>query len=147
MAPTLLLLTLALAPADGCAAPDGPPPPAAVRVEDLSELQGEWEVVSVVRGGVAVLPPKGERWSVTGHRFKRANATGQQFQDPALSVDIYSDSQGIVEAECRSGFGGPFVYRRAGDVLLWAMHASGGGPLTFEPGPGVTIRTLRRVKK
>jgi hypothetical protein len=40
------------------------------------------------------------------------------------------------------------VYRRDGDMLIWTIqNGPGPRPPSLEPAPGVTVWTLRRVKK
>jgi uncharacterized protein (TIGR03067 family) len=142
-----LLLALALAPADAPAPPDGPLPPDAA-VYDAGELQGEWEVVSLVYDGQDVTKAvKGDRWRFAGTTAVRIDAihgkAGQSdVQVNPAAVPPTIDRKEELDDEVHRG-----VYRRTGDQLVWALIYRGRQPSSFEPAPGVLLWTLRRVKK
>jgi uncharacterized protein (TIGR03067 family) len=144
-----LLLTLALTPADASAPPDGPPPPAAVRVSDAGELQGTWEVVGCVNGAISLTAKyRGGKWVFTGPTAVRFDGNGGRVVGVSVRVDPTSEPLQI-DAASEDGFLSVGVYRRAGDELLWAVDVSGDGrrPSSTEPASGVWVWTLRRVKK
>jgi len=137
-----LLLAAALAPADA------PTPPPDAAVSDAGELQGEWEVVSLVRSGRdQTADVRGFRWEFAGvsHVITCGNAT-----TPPVTVRVNAacDPRRVdTENEPHKTTCG--IFRRVGDTLQWADDVSGGGgrPSSFESAPGVAVWTLRRVKK
>jgi uncharacterized protein (TIGR03067 family) len=145
MTPTLLLLTLTLAPGDAPTPPDGPPSPAAVRVEDAGELQGTWEVVDCVLKGYDTTAFKGRRWVFCGVSG-RPDWGRRGFMPLTLRVDTARSPSWLDEAK-DYGPGIPGIYRRCGDELWWALGTEDGRPSSFEPATGVLVWTLRRVKK
>jgi uncharacterized protein (TIGR03067 family) len=140
---TSLLLALVLAPADA------PKPPPDAAVSDAGELQGEWEVVAMVanREDFSSVMKRG-RMVFTGpgvlHRDTAGRLVGQA---DSVWVDPAADPP---HADMVFSDGGrrPGIYLRSGDNLLWAwgeFHRS--RPSSFDPAPGVTVWTLRRVMK
>jgi hypothetical protein len=134
-----LLLTLALAPADSRT----PPPDAAV--SDAGELQGEWEVVSA-RGWQVNLTHnfKGDLWVFSGPSAVCTTPLGlllRRGPDGRIAVEANPAAE---PPTINDG-----VYRRTGDVLLWAQSTEvyGRRPTSLDPAPGVVVWTLRRVRK
>jgi uncharacterized protein (TIGR03067 family) len=147
-----LLLALTLAPADAPTPPDGPPPPAAVRVEDAGELQGEWEIVAVIRDGDDLTLLFEGRPFV--FYYGRAGTGREAWTEFPLAVDPAADPPAIdlkpwglrrVRGVERG------IYRRSGATLVVAYQEkiNGSRPTVFEShaGSGVSLSTLRRVKK
>ncbi len=143
-----LLLALTLVPADVSTPPDGPPPPAAVRVEDAGELQGTWEVVGCFFGTIDALDDfKGDRWVFAGTSARLFKSTGFVSHPSKIRVDATRNPYEIDETN-QDGFFGPGIYRRTGDELLWAEEAADRSrPRSFAHAPGVAVWTLRHVKK
>jgi uncharacterized protein (TIGR03067 family) len=142
-----LLLALTLAPADASAPPDGPPPPAVVRVDDAGELKGTWEVVACFFAGKDESTTfKGGRLVFTGTSLRFVDPSGKDFGPYLFRVDAARDPSEVDEVTER----GPpekCIYRRTGNELLWAEDISGEGrPSSIKPAPGVFVWTLRRVK-
>ena len=145
MPPVLLLLTLALA--DDPGSPDGPPPPAAVRVEDAGELQGEWEVVSLFIEKLDYSKAsKGDRWVFAGTSVRLIHSNGHVFGPHAIRVNAACDPSEFEYSDQGNRIRG--IYRRSGDELLLAEDRYGDGPRpsSFEPANRVVLWTLRRVK-
>ena len=146
----LLLLTLALAPADAPAPPDGPPPPDAVRVEDAGELQGTWEIVKLTTGKTnRTAEYKAFLWEFDGASARLVSRSGSVCRRLIVRVDATRCTSEAVDLNAEDGHNQRGVYRRTGDVLLWAVDATGEGrrPTGFDPSPEVRLWTLRRVKK
>jgi hypothetical protein len=137
-----ILLTLALAPAD---APMSPPDAA---VSDAGELQGEWEVVAAYfdlenksRGY------KGSRWRFAGRCVVHIDASGWLLPPYLVHVDPSAEPP-ATDTVMSYGLPARGIYRRSGDVLIWADEWwSGCRPSSFEPAEGFVVWTLRRVKK
>jgi uncharacterized protein (TIGR03067 family) len=145
-----LVMVMVLLPADAPASPDGPPPAAAVRVEDSTELQGRWEVVGcVVNGRDTKGWYKGDKWVFAGSLAVMTDVNGMrqyvQWSVRADPIPNPSHIEIVVEDGVMSRRG---IYRRSGDDLLWAYDVSGiRRPSSFEPAPEVWVWTLRRVRK
>ena len=136
-----LLLALAFG-SDTAAAP----PDAAVR--DAGELQGEWEVVSVFYGDAdSTNLFNGDRWVFAGTSaiFIETN------RGPGSRTGVRADPTAgtpTIDRERPDGSISRGIYRRIGDVLVWAQGPEGGRrPASFAPGNAVYLWTLRRVKK
>ena len=120
MTPTLLL-TLALALADAST----PPPDATV--SDARELQGEWEVVSVFYGDAdSTNLFNGDRWVFAGTsaifietKCGPGSRTGVR-ADPTAGTPT-------IDRERPDGSINRGIYRRIGDVLVWAQGPEGAG--------------------
>jgi len=143
MAPTLLLLTLALSPADAAT----PPPEAAV--EDASELQGEWEIETYHFGRNNFLRMcLGDGWVFAGTSARLVDSMhGGVFKPFRVRVDP-ARFPAEIDEEMGDGRRIPGIYRRTGDELIWPVAQTGNArPSSFERTSGVGLWTLRRVKK
>ena len=126
-----------------------PTPPPDAAVSDAGELQGEWEVVSwIIMGRDKAAVYKGGRLVFVGtSAWVVETTTGRIFSPSTLCVDVAACPATIDDA-CESGHGRLGIYRRVGDVLLWADANPGEPrPSSFEPADGVLLWTLRRVRK
>ena len=137
-----LLLAAMFAPADA------PTPPPDAAVSDAGELQGTWEVVRVFfAGNDATSLFEGDRWAFAGESATFIPAK----LGPVKTAAVRADPTAATPAADRgrpNGTFSPGIYRRGGDELLWAVDLAGyGRPTSFEPTPGVSVWTLRRVKK
>jgi uncharacterized protein (TIGR03067 family) len=137
-----LLLAAALAPADA------PPPPPDAAVSDAGQLQGEWEVVRcVVDGDDLSSRTKSDRWRFAGSScVYLAAGFGPE---PPIGVQVcpaaHLPAIDLTGSDGRSWRG---ICRPAGDELALAYDSKGGPrPPSFDPAPGVSLFTLRRVKK
>jgi hypothetical protein len=92
---------------------------------------------------------KGDIWRFTGASAVRIDAQQGQEYRADVRINPAADTPALdlttSRGEVHRG-----IYRRAGDELLWADGGLRGNerrPSSFEPAPGVTVWTLRRVKK
>jgi uncharacterized protein (TIGR03067 family) len=139
-----LLLLATLAPADPVAPFDGMTPPE--RAELVEDIRGEWVVVTFRINGKDFGCFAGERWTFTGDEAtERAPGGPLQFgyrldrSKPTPEIDLISPGGGV-----RRG-----IYVLKGGQLIWAdTEQDGPRPksLSSEPGSGVWLLTLRRLK-
>jgi uncharacterized protein (TIGR03067 family) len=138
-----LMLALALAPADA------PTPPPDCTVSDAGELQGEWEVVSMVQGRQDFSSvTKGDHMVFAGPSVLHRDTAGRlKGHRGWLRVDPAADRP-HADLVYPPGDRRPGIYLRSGDQLSWAWgQDQGARPSSFEPAEGVMVWTLRRVKK
>jgi uncharacterized protein (TIGR03067 family) len=138
-----LLLAAALTPADA------PTPPPDAAVSDAGELQGEWEIDECVMRGVDQTGAyaKGDRWVIAGTSARLLQRQGNTYKPLTLRADPGRFPSEVTDA-VPAGYERPGIYRRVGDRLVWVMDETNGRrPSSFEPAPGVTVWTLRRVRK
>jgi hypothetical protein len=128
-----LLLLASMLPADA-SAPLWPP---AAQVEDLTDWQGEWEVVACkFFGDDQTSLFKGDRWVVSSRKARLIDgATGQAGCPITLLPDRLSpdDSMGV---EFEAGVAHRGAYRRDGAELIWTW-GNGRDSITW---------TLRKAK-
>jgi uncharacterized protein (TIGR03067 family) len=90
---------------------------------------------------------KGDTWRFTGTSAVRTDATQGSEYRADVRVDPAPDAPAI-DLTTSGGEVHRGIYRRTGDVLVWAMNRSSGRrPPSFDPAPGVVVWTLRRVRK
>jgi uncharacterized protein (TIGR03067 family) len=143
-----LVLALSLLPADGAGPPDAAPPEAA-RVEDLTDLQGEWSLSTTRIGGRDFSEEShGIVWIFEGGRVYRQSRRGR-FLVGTYTLDLYQ-SPPVVDLHYADGLGvGRGVYHRDAGLLEWAEAPEDGGRparTASEAGSRVTLRTLRRAR-
>jgi uncharacterized protein (TIGR03067 family) len=144
-----LLLALGLSPADGPAQPDAAPPEAA-RMEDLTDLQGDW-TLSVTRIGGRDFPEEAHEitWTFEAGKVYRRTRHGRALVG-TYTLDLYQTPP-VVDLHYAGGsVVGRGVYRRGAGLLEWAEAPDDGGRpagAASEAGSRVTLRTLRRAKK
>jgi uncharacterized protein (TIGR03067 family) len=134
----VLVLAMTLASADPVAPPDGMTPPE--KAELVKEIEGEWEVVSVCVDGSDETRNNTGRWRING----RCLADTQYRLDRLASPSQIGLIGGHGESHCG-------IYICSGDrlVLAYTLRSDERRPTQFtsEPGSGVVLWTLRRVKK
>src|ERR1700730_17951920 len=110
-----LLLALTLAPADASPPPEGVTPPQA-EVEDLSDLQGEWEIVGCRMNGLGLIFA-GDCWIFAGDKACIQMAAIRK------GFGRFSIRRSTAPAEIDVTNGGkvtPGIYHLSGDELLLA---------------------------
>jgi len=142
MPPAILLLAATLASADA------PTPPPDTAVSDAGELQGQWEVVSVFYGNAdSTNLFNGDRWVFAG----TSAIFIETKRGPGSRTGVRADPTAgtpTIDRERPDGSINRGIYRRIGDVLVWAQGPEGGRrPASFAPGNAVYLWTLGRVKK
>ena len=117
-------------------------------VEDLSEFQGEWQVVAMQKDGQAV--PE-HRWKELRWLFQDGKviqyAGAMKCRQGSLHPDRTKDPPELI-VSYSVGRAACYAFRIRGDRLEVAQSDSGGPPTGFTPDLGfATLFVLRRVRK
>jgi uncharacterized protein (TIGR03067 family) len=93
---------------------DAPAPALDVTVEDVTDLQGTWEVVEAEKDGKEVSKYlKGARLTIAGDTLKNANGeTTCQIKAGATRLDCLHENGRVC----------PGIYRLDGDTLVWTTQ-------------------------
>jgi uncharacterized protein (TIGR03067 family) len=146
-----LLLLASMFPADASASLDGTQPQEA-EVDDLTDLQGTWEMVAIIKGGkdvtkedvLARLICRGRDVAALNKGDQRPQRFGtilglDHSRSPA-AIDFLLDDPKVVE---------PGIYRRHSDLLVWADEDHNRyRPTTFQSpkDTGEIVILFRRVR-
>jgi uncharacterized protein (TIGR03067 family) len=144
----VVLLATALATADASAPPDGAAAPEKEELDDLSDLQGAWAVLSLEVNGQEVSKNVYARtqWIIRGFRVRytsggRVTLTGDLEARPRADPPTFDSTVAGQEHKDLA------IYRRRGEYLEVAFTLDGSPrPTEFASAPGSGVRLIMFIR-